>query len=91
MPPNAAPTPMSAVSRGRPAESSDPNVISSTTPAKSTPKTSVIVSPKSVSWNTSPPNATTSPASRPVSPVAVTASIEASVTSVVGLSNCTWM
>ncbi len=91
MPPNAAPTPTSAVRSGMPAESSDPNVITSTTPANITPSNSVVVRPKSVSWNTSPPNATTRPASRAVSPVAVTSSIEASVTSLVGPSNCTWM
>jgi hypothetical protein len=51
----------------------------------------VIVRPNVVSWKTSPPNATVSPASRPVSPVATTAAIYSSVTSVTWPSNCTWM
>ena len=38
MPPNAMPTPTRAVSSGIPAASSEPNVMMSTTPAKSTPK-----------------------------------------------------
>ena len=45
MPPKVATTPRIAVSSGIPAASSEPNVMSSTTPANSTPNASVIVRP----------------------------------------------
>ena len=50
--PMTMPTPSSAESRGMPAASSDPKVITSTTPAKMTPKTSVMVMATLVSWKT---------------------------------------
>ena len=90
-PTEAMPTPTRAVSSGMPAASSEPNVMMSTTPANTTPSTSMIVRPKLVSWKTSPPNATRRPASSPTAPVATTASFDSTVTSVVGPSNCTWM
>ena len=43
MPPTTIPTPTSALRRGMPAASREPNVMTSTSAAKITPKSSVIV------------------------------------------------
>ncbi len=80
MPPVTIPTPMIALSRGMPAAMSDPKVMSSTTPAKMTPNTSVMVMPKLLSENTWPPKATVIPAFSPIFAVALRASSCAVVT-----------
>ena len=90
-PPTATPTPMSAVNSGIPAANSDPKAMKSTTPAKSTPSPSVMVSPKVWSWKTCPPNATVMSPFLPVSPTAFTPSMVFWETSVDALSSCTWV
>ncbi len=79
-------TPTSAETSGMPAARSEPKVMTSTTPAKSTPSTSMGVMPTVVSWNTCPANSTRE--SRP-SPLAVRAASDSSVMSVAAPSSCT--
>ena len=85
------PTPITALIRGIPAASSEPKVMNSTTPAKSTPKTSVTVIPTVLSANTWPPNSTCNPASSPTDAVVLSSSMVAWVTSADEPTSCTRM
>ena len=87
IPPMTMPTPSRALSSGIPAASSEPNVMNSTTPANTTPNTSVMVIGTEVSWKTCPPNSTCTPAASPMAAVALRSAMVLSVTSVEGPSN----
>jgi len=66
MPDSPTPTPATAVSNGSPAATSDPNVMTRTSAATSTPMTSV--APVSgLARSASPPASTVNPAARPAS------------------------
>ena len=80
MPAIPVPTPISAVSSGIPAATSEPNVMISTTAATATPRPSV--APVSgTPCTASPPNSTVNPAARAASAGACSAWRSASVSS----------
>ncbi len=89
--PITIPTPSRALISGIPAASSEPKVMTSTTPAKTTPNTSVTVMPTLLSWKTCPPNSTLSPSSSPTAAVAFRSASVASVTSADTPTSCTRM
>ncbi len=90
-PPMVMPTPISAVSSGSPAASSDQNVTNSTTPAKTTPSPSTHEIGTLVAWNTWPPNSTVRPSARAASAVATSSASPAGSTPEPCGSNCTWV
>ncbi len=81
MPPIPRPTPIMAVSSGRPAAISEPNVMTRTSAATTMPSASVDW-PPSADWVDSPEYSTPRPADLAVSPAAKSAVRPASVTSV---------
>ena len=89
MPPITMPMPINAVSRGMPAARREPKVMRSTIAAKTTPKISVTVMPKVVSWNTWPPNSTRSPVDSAIAAVSLRSLKVSSVTADDTSSNCT--
>ena len=83
MPVNPMPTPITAVSSGMPAASSEPNVMTRTTRAMATPMTSA-EPPMLVSFRASPPMAMSRPASFATSREPSRASRSASLSPTVG-------
>ena len=79
-------TPMIAVSSGRPAATSEPNVMTRTTRATRIPMPSAAPAAVACSANASPPTATVRPASSSVATASCIASSSAAVSSTAGRS-----